>query len=401
MVTRRQNIVLVTTLVTAMAASTFQYFALAVLSSDIIDEFDISRAHIGFLAAMNTGAGALLATRIGKLTDRLGGRLAAVAVLTVSGIGLLGTAAATSYWALLAASFVAGAPQAGGNPATNRLIGEHIVPGRRGLVTGWKQSGVQLGAFIAGLTLPGASNLFGWREAFLVYAIMMLGLAVIAFVGLPADLTAEPRSAATRREAASHGRLPDIIRRLAVYGFLLGVFGGGVSRFLPLFAEEELGYSETVAGLVAALSGLMGIAARIVWGVQIERGRDPRRGLVVIALGAAVTALMLVAATFSPPIVFLCAVMIAFSSSAWNVVGMLAIINDTPGRDTGRATGMVMLGFLGGLTVGAPLMGWVVDVTESYVIGWSMLGAFALAATLAPGALRSSRSSTRSTAMAG
>ncbi len=80
---------------------------------------------------------------------------------------------------------------------------------------------------------------------------------------------------------------------------------------------------------------------------------------------------------------------------------MLAIINDTPARDTGRATGMVMLGFLGGLTVGAPLMGWVVDVTENYVVGWLMLGAFALAATLAPGALRPTRSSTRSSALAG
>ncbi len=401
MVTRRQNIVLVTTLVTAMAASTFQYFALAVLSSDIIDEFDISRAHIGFLAAVNTGAGALLATRIGKLTDRLGGRLAAVAVLTVSGVGLLGTAAATSFWMLMAASFVAGAPQAGGNPATNRLIGQHIVPGRRGLVTGWKQSGVQFGAFLAGLTMPGASNLFGWREAFLVYAVLMLGLAITAFVGLPADLEDRHDSTATQRDAVTDRRLPDIIRRLAVYGFLLGVFGGGVSRFLPLFAEEELGYSETVAGLVAALSGLMGIAARIVWGIQIERGRDPRRGLVAIALGAGLTATMLVAATFLSPVVFLCAVMIAFSSSAWNVVGMLAIINDTPGRDTGKATGLVMLGFLGGLTVGAPLMGWVVDTTESYIIGWLMLGAFALAAAVVPGASRSSRSPTRSTALAG
>ena len=373
-----------------MLASTFQFFAIAVLSSDIIDEFGISRRDLGFLAAVNTGAGALLAPKIGVWTDRLGGRLSTVAVLLISGAGLLWTSISTSYWMLLGASFVAGAPQGGGNPATNRLIGQHVPLGRRGLITGWKQSGVQLGAFLAGLTLPGAANAFGWRLAFVIYAVLILSMAVVALLWLPPDLEDEP--APSTHTGIGHEPLPGIIHRLAVYGFLIGVFGGGVSRFLPLFSEEELGYSATVAGLVAALAGLLGIAGRVAWGIAIERGVDARRGLVVIAFGAVATAgMLIVAALTAPAVVWLCAAMIAFTSSAWNVVGMLTIIRESPGRDTGRASGVVMLGFLGGLTVGAPLMGWVVDATDDYVIGWLVLGAFALAAAWAPGAKRRTR----------
>src|SRR5207302_7523744 len=37
--------------------------------------------------------------------------------------------------------------------------------GRHGIVTGVKQSGVQIGAFLAGLVLPGVAGAVGWRPA--------------------------------------------------------------------------------------------------------------------------------------------------------------------------------------------------------------------------------------------
>lgn len=372
-----------------MLASTFQFFAIAVLSSELIDEFDLSRGRIGLLGAVNTGAGAVLAAKVGVWTDRLGGRRSATAVLVISGVGLLWTSVSNSYWMLFGASFLAGAPQAGGNPATNRLIGQHVTPGRRGTITGWKQSGVQFGAFLSGFTMPTAAAWFGWRQAFGIYGAAVMLLAAVAWLGLPPDLPDEPAPAAAHGE--SRERLPDIIRRLAVYGFLLGVFGGGVGRFLPLFAEEELGYTATVAGLVVALAGALGIVSRLWWGRAIERGLDARRSLSVIALGAAAAGLLLVAAaTTVAALVWVCAVLLAFTVTAWNVVGMLTIIRDSPSRDTGRASGLVMLGFLGGLTVGGPLVGAIVDATDNYVMAWLVLIVFAVVAVPAPGRRRRS-----------
>lgn len=377
--TRFQNLVLVVTLVAAMMASTFQFFAIAVLSSELIDEFGMSRGALGVLGAVTTGGGALLAPALGRWTDRLGGRLMTTAVLGVCGVGLFLTAFATNYAMLMVASFVAGGPgHAAANPATNRLIGQHVAVGRRGLITGWKQSGVQLGIFLSGLTMPGLADLVGWRWAFAGYGIVIVALGVLALVGLPADLADDDPPAVDRGRRPP---LPPVVGRLALYGLLIGVFAGGVGRFLPLFSEERLGYSAAVAGLVAALAGLMGIAGRLVWGVAVERGHRAGPALSLIALGAAATGgLLVLSAHTVAALVWPVAVLVGFTSSAWNVVGMLTVIRDSPARDTGRATGLVTLGFLSGLTIGAPLTGWVVDATGHYTAGWVMLSVFAVGA---------------------
>ncbi len=376
------------TLVAVMMASTFQLFAVAVLSVDIIDEFDISRSDIGWVVSVNAGTGALLSLGVGRLTDRIGGRRSAVLWLFISGVGLLWTAIAANYWTLLGASVVAGGPQAGGNPATNRLIRQHVPITRRGIVTGFKQSGVQLGNFLAGLTLPAASAIFGWRSAVAIYGSIMLIVAAMAAIWLPADLEDEPVVVAPN-QAGREPLLP-IVHRMALYGLLLGTVGGGVGRFLPLFAHEDLGYSKALAGLVVAMSGLLGIVARIFWGLRIERGLDARKGLTFMGVGAAATALLLIAASsWASWIIWVCAALMAFTISAWNVVGMLTVIREVPGRMTGRASGMVMLGFFGGVSIGAPLMGWIVDTTDSYTPGWLVLFGIALVAALVVAPFRS------------
>jgi cyanate permease len=48
---------------------------------------------------------------------------------------------------------------------------------------------------------------------------------------------------------------------------------------------------------------------------------------------------------------------------------MLAVINEA-GAPTGRASGMVLLGFLLGLGIGPPLYGATVDATGSYTAMW-------------------------------
>ncbi len=376
------------TLVAVMMVSTFQFFAITVLSVDIIEEFDISRGAFGWIAAVNAGAGALLSLSVGRLTDRIGGRRAATLWLFIGGVGLLWTAMAANYWTLLGASVIAGSPAAGGNPATNKLIGQHVPIARRGIVTGFKQSGVQLGNFLAGLTLPAISALFGWRIAIGIYGSIMLIVAAMAAIWLPADLVDEPVVVAP--EQTGREPLLPVVHRMAIYGLLMGTVGGGVGRFMPLFAQEDLGFSQGVAGLVVAVSGLLGIAARIIWGLRVERGLDARKGLTIMGVGAAATSLLLVvASSWAAWLIWACAALMAFTISAWNVVGMLTIIREVPGRMTGRASGMVMMGFFAGVSIGAPMTGWIVDTTGGYTTGWLILAGVAVAAALVAAPFRS------------
>jgi MFS family permease len=51
----------------------------------------------------------------------------------------------------------------------------------------------------------------------------------------------------------------------------------------------------------------------------------------------------------------------------------------------GRASGVLMFGFLAGLTIGAPLAGWSIDAFDSYRPAWAIcaLGCLAGAASVA------------------
>ena len=69
------------------------------------------------------------------------------------------------------------------------------------------------------------------------------------------------------------------------------------------------------------------------------------------------------------------------STSAWNSVGMLATIDEAGPALTGRASGVVLFGFLTGLGIGPPLYGATVDATGSYSLMWVISIAAATATT--------------------
>ena len=48
------------------------------------------------------------------------------------------------------------------------------------------------------------------------------------------------------------------------------------------------------------------------------------------------------------------------------------------GGNAGRATGRLMLGFLLGTTIGAPIVGWSIDAFDSYTPAWLASAALAL-----------------------
>jgi cyanate permease len=49
---------------------------------------------------------------------------------------------------------------------------------------------------------------------------------------------------------------------------------------------------------------------------------------------------------------------------------MLGLIVFAGPRSAGRASGVVLFGFLIGLGIGPPLFGWIIDTTGSYTAVW-------------------------------
>jgi MFS family permease len=145
-----------------------------------------------------------------------------------------------------------------------------------------------------------------------------------------------------------------------------------------LFADEDLGWSEEAAGTMIALMGLTGIVARVVWPRLSERSLGHGRTLRILAALSVLSAALLalssvdVVGGWALPLAVL---LLGGGAIAWNAVGMLAVMDFSPRGLVGKGTGLVLFGFLFGLAIGPPLMGFSVDELGTYTPGWVVTGA--------------------------
>ncbi|MEE8497410.1 MAG: MFS transporter [Acidimicrobiia bacterium] len=369
-------------LVLAMVAATQMPAGLGILAPFMRDDLGVSRTQIGILITTAVLVAAVISPLMGRVVDSLGGRRGIVLLFISAGLGLLGLAMTSSYWWMLVPVAIAALAQAFGNPVTNKLIAAHTSPGRRGIVTGIKQSGVQVGIFVAGLTMPVVAAAWGWRWAIgLTVVVPLVGL-LMALALLPGDERTVVEDQPDARSEA--GRLPEAITFLAAYGALMG-FGAAHTVLIPLFAVEALGMSEQAGGAAAGLIGFVSLFARIGWSRYADAHSRHDLTLAVLAVGSVGAVLVfMVAQEGAPWLLWIGAIATGVTSSSWNSVGMLAVIDHAGEEQSGRASGIVMFGFLAGWGVAPTLFGWLVDRTDSYTPMWLIsVGALGMAAVLA------------------
>jgi MFS family permease len=349
-----------------MGVGTFAALSLGIIAVVLIEDLEISRAQLGIVFAVNTIGAAVLSPFVGRLTDRIGGRRALVIVSVASGIAFLTLGAAPSLGVLMVGSLIGAVGQAGANPATNKLIAEDLPAGSQGVVTGIKQSGVQAFVLVGGMIAPSVALIWGRLSAYVVFAVFAFLLAVFAVWFLPRSAASEP---------PNHGqagvRLPSAIWWIAGYGFLLG-FSGSTTVLYALFAIESLGQSIVIGGAVTAVVGLTAMPARILWARHAELHDAYRSSLVIIAILAVGSSILLIVSETGPWwLIWVAAAMTGIGPSSWNSVGMLGLIVFAGPEAAGRASGIVLSGFLVGLGVGPPLFGWMVDTSGTYTAVWS------------------------------
>ncbi len=364
-----------------MAIATFPIVVLSVLAGDLIGEFEITRAQLGLLVTATALVGALVSPTLGRLTDRIGAVVATRSVLIIGMVTLTALASAPTYPVLLAAALLSGIPNGWSNPATNTLIADNVPAGARGIVTGVKQSGVQVGTFLGGLLIPALAVLWNWRFA-------VLGFLIIPLLGLAGMWRRHSESSERASYEDGHASIPKAVRWIAVYGFLSGLATSAIFGFLPLFAEEDQLWSPRAAGSLVAVVGLIGVPARILWPRYSERSLGHGRTLRIVAALSAVAPVLLAMAAggiLDSWVLVPAAVLFGAGVIAWNAVGMLAVMDLSPRGMIGKGTGTVLLGFLLGLAGGAPLMGLSVDFYGSYQKGWLATTVLLIACVLIAG----------------
>lgn len=357
------------TLAMSMGIGPFAVNAVSALSPMVVPDLGLTRTELGTLATLTFAVAAGTTWIGGRQADRFPGRSMLFGVFAVGGAAAAVMASAPSLAWLWVGAVLGGVSQAVANPVTNQLIADHIPPGARGTQVGVKQSGVQMAQAVIGLTLPPLALVVGWRGAMLVGPLF-------AALGFLAVRGVVPRGHSPGAADGPAGKAPlgAIVWWLTVYIFTVGLTVQMVVVYTPLYSFEQVGLSAGVAGTAAGVLGAAGMAGRILWSRMAERWETPVGALAALALLAATAALLILAAEHLEGwMLWPGLVMFGISALAANGVVMLTVVRNAGTGRTGRASGMVGLGFYLGFMIGPVTFGALVDRTGSYTLGWTLV----------------------------
>lgn len=339
------------------------------------------RAELGFsetqLGAAVTGAfllGAVAGPFGGRLADRLGPRTAVLIGAALSAASLAGIALTATDWPTLAAFLsLTGISFAFMDPGLAIVITQ-VVPARRhGLAFGIKEASIPVATLAAGLAVPAIALTLGWRWAFLLGAVPLLGLLIL----LP-RLRLPPRREARPATVA----VPVPNRKAVVIVAVAAAFGSTASSGVGVFLTESavaMGLAPGSAGYLLAAGSVAGIIARIVTGIRADRFGRPQLGVIAAMMGSGAAAMALGAIGTGPLLVI--GTLGAFAGGwGWTGLLFLSLVRSSP-EAPGAVAGIGLTGLAIGNAVG-PLAFGATAQALSFGAAWAGAATMAGAAAL-------------------
>jgi MFS family permease len=339
---------------------TMFFAALTPLLPDYADEFNLSKAGAGLLAAAYP-AGALAAGIPGGLaTARFGARPIAVLGLLVIAVSTFVFATADSIWLLDVSRFAQGVGSAGAWTAGLTWLVSETPSDRRGQTIGSALAAAIVGALF-GPVLGGAAAVVGEPTAFGVAALAAIGLAVWALaMQAPPPTQLQPLSVlvgALRSERIALG-----IWFVALPALLFGT----LSVLAPL-RLEVLGFGAVAIG--ALWLGTAGLEAAVnPWIGRISDRVGRFRPMRVSVLAAAVvTALLPLPGEAYLLAALVVAAGLAFGSFWTPAMSLLADEAEHRGLDYAYAFAVINLAWAPGQALGASGAGALAHLTSDAV----------------------------------
>lgn len=338
----------------------------------------ISAAWVGLYIAL-AYAGAMAASLAsGAVVTRYGAIRASQASLLVCAAGL---ALCALPWlpAMAIGAVLVGLGYGPITPASSHLLARTTPADRMSLVFSVKQTGVPLGAALAGAIVPGLQLLAGWQAALLaVAAASVLCAAVAQTLRTEFDADRDPR----RRIALGHFLQPvqlvlshAQLRMLAACSFMFSIVQLSLTTYLVTFLTDNLAYGLVAAGFLLSVSQMGAVIGRVLWGYVSDRWFGARRMLallaVVMAASSGATALLQPHA----PTLLVMAVLFVFGASAigWNGVYLAEVARQAPEGQAGMATGGTLAITFLGVVLGPPVFGGLAGAFGSYRAGFAAL----------------------------
>lgn len=361
-------------------------FSLGVLLPSMGRDLHLSYFQMGLIGTLNFIGYLIAVLFCGRLSRHFGARRLISTALAAIGISMLLISQAHHLSLILALYLLTGIGSGLSNVPMVSLIATWFSRNKRGRAAGFAAIGSGFAIILSGRLLPFLNNAQyeGWRNSWMVLAVMVLTVALICAMALRnspeecgllpvgSDATSSRHHPATISSITPRKSL--ILHCAAIY-FLFGFTYVIYATFIVTTLVKERGFSEATAGNFWSWVGFLSLFSGPVFGALSDRfGRRPGL-MLVFAIQAA--AYLLIALKLPP--VFLYLSIGCYGIVVWSVPSiMAALIGDHTGAERVAAVfGFVTFIFGLGQIIGPFLAGILAEATGSFA------SSFFLAAILA------------------
>jgi MFS family permease len=357
---------LVGTLIAVYMVTQFLRNSVAVIAPDLARSIDLSASDLGLLSSIFFFSFALAQLPLGIALDRFGPRRVLLVCAAMMILGCLAFAAATSSAGLIGARTLMGLGSSSAFMASLAIYAQRFPPDRFATLTGLQYGVGSIGSLFATAPLALAAAAIGWRESFVVVAVVTLMTAILVAFVVKDDAAAR---SVRRQESIGEAvagiltvlRTPSVGRlflmHLAAYSsfaLFVGLWGGP-------YLSHVYGYGLTERGNLLLVPALAQIAGAFLWGPS---DRVFRRYKTPVLLGAGLTASLLVILAISgaPSLPLLIAWMVAFGLLAFTPPLIAHGKSLFPPHLVGRGLTLFNMGTMGGVFMTQAVTGVVIDL---------------------------------------
>ena len=347
---------------------------LAPLLVDLSDEFDVSVAAAGQLAAVTFGAWAISVISVGPISDSFGRRPVAVVGLTLLSISVIASSFAPSFAALLALRIVTGLSGGMIPPNSMAAVADVLTPAKRAKAFGILMAVASMSSVVGVPMVAVMASIGGWRVPFLVIGSLLFLCAVLHWFWYPKIQTSGTRNfsfISRYKQMASisifrTALAANLVQRMAFYGTFsyLAAY---------LISEHGLGVGETAVPL--AIVGIGVVVGSTMAGSVAAMKRRAQVMAVCAMIGGLASFFLFTFDLTAWGTVGVALVGITFISVGWPT--FLAISTEISGNSQATAVGMLgasnQLGGVGGAALGGAVLA---------LGGFSTIGFFCLGAVL-------------------
>ena len=367
-------------------ATTINYIdrqVLSILAPDLQKIFEWSEKDYGYIIMSFQMAYAVGLLLTGRFLDKFGVRIGFSIAAVVLSLTCAAHALASSVISFAAARFGLALGASANFPGAIKTVAEWFPKKERALATGLFNAGSNVGAIIAPLLIPFLAITFGWQAAFIgtgllgfVWLIFWLGMYQVSKVSQK-----ELEHIQSDKEPEVKSSIPWI--KLLGYRQTLGICLGRFVTdpiwwfflyWLPKYLSEQHGLNIQGLGvpliIIYTVSSLGGIGGGWLSSRFIKMGKSidfARKTTILIV--AFMVAPMFLLSYFSS--LYLAIVLISLATAAhqgW-ASNIFTVVSDIyPKNAVGSVTGLAgFAGAVGGI-IFSPLVGFILDATQSYHI---------------------------------